>query len=116
MESFRIGSSVFELIRDVRGAFALEAFRARYLDYLDKYDYIVGDWAYGQLRLKGFYAEHKKNTPPEQRIDALDQYIQEYCHFGCKYFVVRRITDHMASTAGLQLDTVSEPLNAQNER
>ncbi|MBE3595280.1 MAG: YutD family protein [Candidatus Carbobacillus altaicus] len=94
-----MGMSAFELIRDVRGAFQLEAFRARYLDYLDKYDYIVGDWGYGQLRLKGFYAENRKSAPPDQRIDALDQYIQEYCNFGCKYFVVRRLSEHAGHTA-----------------
>ncbi len=29
-------------------------FIARYSDILDKYDYIVGDYGYDQLRLKGF--------------------------------------------------------------
>ncbi|MBE3595711.1 MAG: YutD family protein [Hydrogenibacillus sp.] len=81
----------FELVEDVRGGWNAEAFRARYQDILNKYDYIVGDWGYGQLRLKGFYSDKNKGVPPEMRISALDQYIQEYCNFGCKYFVVRRV-------------------------
>ena len=33
---------------------------ARYSDILDKYDYIVGDYGYDQLRLKGFYKDSNK--------------------------------------------------------
>ena len=34
-----------------------ELFASRYSDILDKYDFIVGDFGYDQLRLKGFYKD-----------------------------------------------------------
>ncbi|MEX1338368.1 YutD family protein [Hydrogenibacillus schlegelii] len=86
-----LSHGVFEVVLDVRGGWNAEAFRARYQDVLNKYDYIVGDWSYDQLRLKGFYSDKNKGVPPEQRISALDHYVQEYCNFGCRYFVVRRL-------------------------
>ena len=49
-----------ELVKDVRDGFQEEAFKERYADILKKYDYIVGDWGYDQLRLKGFYDDFQK--------------------------------------------------------
>ena len=45
----------YELLTDFRDGFQEEALLARYSDVLLKYDYILGDWGYGQLRLKGFF-------------------------------------------------------------
>ncbi|MBR8658807.1 DUF1027 domain-containing protein [Brevibacillus sp. NL20B1] len=68
-----------------------EAFKERYSDILDKYDYIVGDWGYGQLRLRGFYDNSNRKVPFEQRIAALDEYLHEFCNFGCPYFVLKKV-------------------------
>jgi uncharacterized protein YutD len=80
----------YELIRNERNGWNPDAFRDRYSDILTKYEYIVGDWGYGQLRLKGFFDEQNKKVPSEQKIGSLDEYIQEYCNFGCAYFVVKK--------------------------
>lgn len=45
----------YELVNDYREAFEEEVLKERYSDILAKYDYIVGDWGYNQLRLKGFF-------------------------------------------------------------
>lgn len=44
----------YEILHDYREALQEEAIQDRYSEILDKYDYILGDWGYGQLRLKGF--------------------------------------------------------------
>ncbi len=49
-----VQNAAFEVVKDVKNGFNEEAFKARYSDILNKYDYIVGDWGYSQLRLKGF--------------------------------------------------------------
>ncbi len=59
--------------------------------YLARYDYIVGDWGYEQLRLKGFFRADNRRAHPDQRIDSLEDYLYEYCNFGCAYFVIERI-------------------------
>ena len=48
------------LIKNYRDAFNEEEFKLKCTDYFYDYDYIVGDIAYGKLRLKGFYDSSNK--------------------------------------------------------
>jgi uncharacterized protein YutD len=81
----------FELVKNFHNGWNLEAFRSRYNDILNKYDFIVGDWGYGQLRLKGFYHNSNPKAPLEQKIGQVEDYLREYCNFGCPYFILRDI-------------------------
>ncbi|MFY0544780.1 YutD family protein [Brevibacillus sp. H7] len=87
----RTPAGTYEVIEENRDGWNPEAFKERYSDILDKYDYIVGDWGYGQLRLRGFYDNANRKVPFEQRIATLDEYLQEYCNFGCPYFVLKKV-------------------------
>lgn len=86
----RTQAGIYELIEENRNGWNQETFKERYSDVLDKYDYIVGDWGYGQLRLRGFYENSNRKVPFEQKIATLDEYLQEFCNFGCPYFVLKR--------------------------
>lgn len=80
----------YRLAENYRDAFDLEKINERYSDVLNRYDYIVGDIGFEQLRLKGFFSENQKRMPVEQRIGSLQDYLYEYCNFGCAYFVLER--------------------------
>ena len=82
----------YEVVKDYRKAFQMDSFVARYSDILAKYDYIVGDIGYGKLRLAGFYRLGKKKIEPDKRVDAIEEYLNEYCNFGCAYFILRKMT------------------------
>ncbi|AHL72735.1 MULTISPECIES: YutD family protein [Bacillus] len=86
-----IQNATFDLVREIKDGFDEEAFKARYSDILNKYDYIVGDWGYNQLRLKGFFDDQNQKATFDTKISTLDEYIYEYCNFGCAYFVLKRI-------------------------
>lgn len=86
-----IDGTRYELIQDHKNGWTMEPFRERHSEILTKYDYIVGDWGYGQLRLKGFYEDHRRKVPYESKIGFLDEYIQEYCNFGCAFFVLQKV-------------------------
>ncbi|EHJ07597.1 YutD family protein [Staphylococcus simiae] len=88
----KVDQHYFELIEDYRECFDEEHFIARYSDILDKYDYIVGDFGYDQLRLKGFYKDTNKKAEMSKRFSNIQDYILEYCNFGCPYFVVRKLS------------------------
>lgn len=77
-------------IRDVttEQALDLSALAERYMPLFDIYDYVVGDWSYGQLRLKGFYADDTPNVPLDKTVTHLPDYLLEFCSFGCEYFVL----------------------------
>src|SRR5699024_12213542 len=83
----------YELIVNSKDGFQSEAVTDRYSEVLKKYDYIVGDWGYGQLRLKGFYHPEHGNASYNTRIDMLDEYILEYCNFGCAFFVLKKMDE-----------------------
>ena len=76
------------LLENVKNAFDVTVFTQRFSDILLKYDYIVGDWGNEQLRLKGFYKEETERETKIPYIGYLDDYLKEYCNFGCAYFVL----------------------------
>lgn len=75
---------MFELIKDYREAFVLDDFNQRYVDYFDKYSYIVGDYSAGLLRLKGFNQKNYETIP---------DYIVESCAPNCAYYIVKKLND-----------------------
>lgn len=89
-ETYRLEKVDFKLVEDYREAFDLEMMEERYTTHLLKYDYIVGDIGYDKLRLRGFYDDHRKGVPLDMKISYLEDYLVEYCNFGCPYFVFER--------------------------
>lgn len=89
----RIQGVTFEVVEDSRNGWKEEDFKARYSDVLNKYDYVVGDWGYGQLRLRGFFADEHKKSTFDNKISTLNEYLYEYCNFGCPFFVLRRVKE-----------------------
>ncbi len=60
-------------------------------DYFDKFDYIFGDIAYDKLRLKGFCDSNNKDKTKINDIKFLEDYIENYCAYGCKWFLLKKI-------------------------
>lgn len=87
-ETLQIKEDKYKIKTNYRDALDLELFEERYSDLLEKYDYIVGDMSYGKLRLRGFYHDNNKKAPIDMKISHLDDYLLEYCSFGCAYFVL----------------------------
>ncbi|MBL5767165.1 hypothetical protein B5V88_14070 [Heyndrickxia sporothermodurans] len=86
-----INNQSYEIIKDFRNGFNEEAFRNRFSDILSRYDYIVGDWGYGQLRLRGFFEDENPKATFDTKIGTLTEYLYEYCNFGCAYFVAKKM-------------------------
>ena len=80
----------YEVVKDYRDGFEEEAVVERATDYFNDYDYIFGDWAYGKLRLKGFYEDKNPKANKINKYSSLDKYIEENCAYGCKYFVAKK--------------------------
>lgn len=88
-----IGGKGYELMLNHKEGWNAEAFRGRYSEVLDRYDYIIGDWGYSQLRLKGFYRDNHPKANRDTAISGMADYINEYCNFGCAYFVLRKMKE-----------------------
>ena len=87
-----IDNNKYELIKNEREAFNEEEFRSRYTDYFKDYDYIVGDIAYSKLRLKGFNDKANKNYNKFNDSKNIDKYILDNCAYGCKHFILKKIS------------------------
>ena len=62
MKFIEVENNKYELINNYKDGFDLNEFTSHYTDFFSDYDYIVGDIAYGKLRLKGFYEETNKKA------------------------------------------------------
>lgn len=91
MKTIEVENNKYELITDYKGGFDLEEFTNRYTDFFEDYDYLVGDIAYGKLRLKGFYDNSNKKVKEINNYNNLDKYLCQDCAVDCKYFVLKRI-------------------------
>lgn len=90
MEKIKLEDNTYEIVKDYKNGYNKEELENKYTDYFSDFDYIVGDWAYGKLRLKGFYDKKNKNCKEINNIENLDKYLKENCAFECSYFVAKR--------------------------
>ena len=86
----KVENNKYKLIKNYRESFKEEEFLEKCTDYFYEYDYIVGDYAYDKLRLKGFYDKSNSNCNSINNIDNLDSYIKNYCAYECRYFVLKK--------------------------
>ncbi|ETJ03763.1 MAG: Transcriptional regulator, partial [Streptococcus parasanguinis DORA_23_24] len=66
-------------------------------------------WSNEQLRLRGFYKE-ERDVATMDKLSRLDDYLLEYCSYGCAYFVLENKEPHRAS-----FDKKSPVKKAQSE-
>lgn len=90
MKVIEIRKNKYELVRNDNNCFD-ESVIERITDYFDPYDYIVGDYAYEKVRFKGFYDSKSKEAKPINDIANLDNYIKDYCAYGAKIFLLKKI-------------------------
>ena len=91
MQKIIVNNIEYELIQNYRNAYDENTFLSRYTDYFEPYDYIVGDIAYGSLRLKGFYDNNNKKDKKINNYNNLEEYLKNNCPVDCKYFVLKKV-------------------------
>nr|MCC3377064.1 YutD family protein [Cohnella sp. REN36] len=111
------GGNAYKLVHDHKSGWNAEAFRERFSEVLERYDYVVGDWGYSQLRLRGFFREQQPKASREALISSLADYINEYCNFGCAYFVLEKADPAtIPEGAGIKLEELpAAPAGEQSE-
>lgn len=91
MKTIEIENNKYEIIIDYKNGFDMEDFKNHYTDFFEDYDYLIGDIAYGKLRLKGFYDSNNKKVKEINNYNNLDKYLKEDCAVECRYFVLKKI-------------------------
>ena len=60
MEIVVIDDKKYEVMENVKDALNIEDLEGKITEYYDGFDYILGDYAYGKVRLKGFNDKDNK--------------------------------------------------------
>ena len=89
MEIVVIDDKKYEVMENVKDALNIEDLEGKITEYYDGFDYILGDYAYGKVRLKGFNDKENKKFKPVNDINKVDEYIENCCAYGCKYFILK---------------------------
>ena len=73
MKKYTFNNINYEIIKDYKNGFENEKVLEKLTDYFQDYDYILGDWAYGKLRLKGFNDKTNKNYSKVNDYEKIDE-------------------------------------------
>lgn len=90
MKKIVLDNNEYELIKEYKDGFDMAELSNRYTDYFKDYDYILGDWAYGKLRLKGFCNKENKLCNSINHFQQIEKYIKDNCAYDCKHFILKK--------------------------
>lgn len=91
MKKVVLNEVTYEVFKDEYKVFDEQEVIEKCTDYFLPFDYICGDYAYDKLRLKGFYDDDNKKATKINNIKGLDNYIKNYCAYGAKYFLLKKM-------------------------
>lgn len=91
MKKYTYNNQNYEIIKNYKNGFEDEQIKELITEYFDNYDYIVGDWSYGKLRLKGFCDKNNQNFKEINDINKVEEYLLNHCAYDCRYFILKKI-------------------------
>ena len=91
MKKIVINDIEYEIIRNDKDCINKKELEEKITDYFDEYDYIMGDFAYDKVRLKGYYNSDNKMAKKINDIKYLDDYIKNYCSYGARIFLLKKL-------------------------
>lgn len=90
MKQYEFNDNFYEIISD-DNCFIYENAREYVTDYFNEFDYIFGDFVGDKVRLKGFYESNNSNVKKYNDIKFLEHYKKEYCNYGAKTFLLKKV-------------------------
>ena len=91
MKRIVLEDNEYELIENNGDCFDDVEIKEKYTDYFNEFDYILGDYAYNKLRLKGFCEKNNKRFNKINDYATKNNYLETLCAYKCKYFVLKKV-------------------------
>ena len=91
MKKIIVDNKEYDLIEEYKDGFIEDDFKEKYTDYFYDFDYILGDYAYNKLRLKGFCEKNNKRYNKINDYGTKEDYLKKLCAYKCKYFVLKKV-------------------------
>lgn len=89
MNNIIVGNNSYQLIDNGKDGYDV-IFLEKWTEYFEPFDYILGDWSYGKLRLKGFYKSNHNDAKTYNDIKFYKEYLKNECAYGCRYFLLEK--------------------------
>ena len=80
----------YKVLENKNDCLNIEELKNLFTDYFYDYDYILGDYAYNKLRLKGFCDKKNKKFNNINDINLKDSYLKDLCAYQCNYFLIKK--------------------------
>ena len=90
MKKIKINDIEYEVVENYKDGLEIDKLTELLTEYFDNYDYILGDWSYGHLRLKGFCDKQNKIKNQINDYSKVHDYIKKYCAYECRYFIIKK--------------------------
>ena len=90
MKKIKINDIEYEVVENYKDGLEIDKLTELLTEYFDNYDYILGDWSYGHLRLKGFCDKQNKIKNQINDYEKVHDYIKNYCAYECRYFIIKK--------------------------
>ncbi len=90
-KKIKLENKIYLIIENKNDCLNLEELTLKYTDYFYDYDYILGDYAYNKLRLKGFCSKNNSKFNKINDINLKDSYLKDNCVFNCNYFLIKKV-------------------------
>lgn len=91
MKPIELLKNKYEIVRNDKNCFNIEEIKEKVTEYFEDYDYILGDFAYEKVRLKGYYESDNKKATKINDIKYIDEYIDNYCSYGARVFILKKL-------------------------
>lgn len=91
MKNIEINNIKYEVVRNDKDCINIDELSEKITDYFDNFDYIVGDFSYDKVRLKGYYDFSNKKKSDINDIKKVEEYIKDYCSYGARIFIIKKV-------------------------
>ena len=91
MKKIILNEKEYEVVENEKDCLNETELQEKATEYFDDFDYIFGDYSYDKLRLKGYYDSKNKKANKINDIKYLEDYIKNYCCYGSKTFLLKKI-------------------------
>jgi len=80
----------YKVVKEYRVKFDRDLFEEKMVEVLEKYDFLVGDFSDGSLRLKGFFSDSRR-APRSLKASSIEDYLKKSCAYMCPHYVVEKV-------------------------
>ena len=93
MTTIKINDIEYEVVRNDNKCINEEELSVKITEYFENFDYIVRDYSYDKVRLKGFLEPTNPKKTEINDYSKLDKYIETYCSYGARIFILKKVKE-----------------------